>query len=133
MRTALNLDLACRSGLELDLGALKRAGGAAVRLTACPGVVEAMVVGGMAVAVWDMPIALGLTLGFVLAAVSPAVVVTGMFDLQKRGYGVKKGIPSLIVAAASFDDVLAITGAPPHGPRLATGRHRAVTLALAGW
>lgn len=69
-------------------------------------------VGGVAAAVFKMPIALALTLGFVLAAVSPAVVVSGMFDLQKRGYGVRKGIPSIIVAAASFDDVVAITGVP---------------------
>ena len=48
--------------------------------------------------------------GFVLAAVSPAVVVVGMFNLQQRGYGVEKGIPSLVVAAASFDDVVAISG-----------------------
>ena len=35
-----------------------------------------------------------------------------MFDLQKRGYGVRKGIPSIVVAASSFDDVVAIAGAP---------------------
>lgn len=105
--------MCCRSGLELDIQTLKRAGGAAMRLTACPGIVEAIVVGGLATAIFKMPIALGLTLGFILAAVSPAVVVSGMFELQKRGYGVRKGIPSIIVAAASFDDVVAITGSPP--------------------
>lgn len=41
---------------------------------------------------------------------SPAVVVSGMFDLQNKGFGVRKGIPSIVVAAASFDDILAITG-----------------------
>eukprot|EP00951_Prasinocladus_malaysianus_P004492 scaffold31495_cov48-Prasinocladus_malaysianus.AAC.1 len=30
--------------------------------------------------------------------------------MQKEGLGVSKGIPSLVVAAASFDDVVAITG-----------------------
>lgn len=85
-----------------------------MRLTACPGIAEAVVVCGMAVALFGMPVPLGLTLGFILAAVSPAVVVTGMFDLQTRGYGVRKGIPSIVVAAASFDDVLAITGAFRH-------------------
>jgi solute carrier family 9B (sodium/hydrogen exchanger), member 1/2 len=82
-----------------------------MRLTACPGLVEAVVVGVAAMLLFKMPLALGLTLGFILAAVSPAIVVGGMFDLQTRGYGVKRGIPSIIVAAASFDDVLAITGA----------------------
>ena len=47
---------------------------------------------------------------FVLAAVSPAVVVPAMLLLQKDGYGVEQGIPTLLMAAGSFDDILAITG-----------------------
>jgi hypothetical protein len=57
-----------------------------------------------------LPPAWGGTLGFMIAAVSPAVVVPGMLDLGARGYGVAKGIPTMVVAAASFDDVLAIAG-----------------------
>ena len=34
----------------------------------------------------------------------------GMFDLHDRGYGVAKGIPSIVVAAASMDDVVAMLG-----------------------
>ena len=52
----------------------------------------------------------GFMLGFVLAAVSPAVVVPCLLGLQERGYGVDKGIPTLVIAAASVDDVLAISG-----------------------
>ncbi|GIX83861.1 hypothetical protein CDAR_88681 [Caerostris darwini] len=48
--------------------------------------------------------------GFVLSAVSPAVVVPGLLNLQERSFGVKKGIPTLVIAAASMDDILAITG-----------------------
>lgn len=33
-----------------------------------------------------------------------------MLLLQKNGYGVEQGIPTLLMAAGSFDDVLAITG-----------------------
>jgi len=33
-----------------------------------------------------------------------------MFELKKKGYGVKQNIPVLVVAAASFDDVVAISG-----------------------
>mmetsp|Transcript_18133 Transcript_18133/g.59223 ORF Transcript_18133/g.59223 Transcript_18133/m.59223 type:complete len:695 (+) Transcript_18133:796-2880(+) len=99
-----------RSGLELDLEAFRRIGLMAVRLTAMPGVSEAVVVGGASVLIFGMPPALGIALGFILGAVSPAVVVLGMFELQSKGYGVDKGIPSLVVAAASFDDVLAISG-----------------------
>ncbi|CAG9460109.1 unnamed protein product [Pedinophyceae sp. YPF-701] len=99
-----------RSGLELDYRAIKKAGWIAARLTAMPGVTEAFVAGGLATVILGVPVLLGFSLGFILAAVSPAVVVGSMFEMQKRGYGIKQGIPSLIVAAASFDDVLAITG-----------------------
>ena len=47
---------------------------------------------------------------FVLAAVSPAVVVPAMIDLTNKKLGTDKGIPTLLMAASSFDDVAAITG-----------------------
>lgn len=53
---------------------------------------------------------LSLLCSFVLGAVSPAVVVPCMLLLQKDGYGVEQGIPTLLMAAGSFDDILAITG-----------------------
>ncbi|KAH9495832.1 Sodium/hydrogen exchanger 9B2 [Bulinus truncatus] len=49
-------------------------------------------------------------LGFVMAVVSPAVVVPSMLSLSERGYGLNKGIPTLIIAACSLDSVLAVTG-----------------------
>ena len=45
-----------------------------------------------------------------LAAVSPAVVVPSLLALDAQGYGVDKGIPTLVIAASSIDDVIAITG-----------------------
>lgn len=50
------------------------------------------------------------TCRFVLAAVSPAVVVPSLLALHTQGYGVDKGIPTLVIAASSIDDVIAITG-----------------------
>uniref|UniRef100_A0AAR2KJ67 Cation/H+ exchanger domain-containing protein n=1 Tax=Pygocentrus nattereri TaxID=42514 RepID=A0AAR2KJ67_PYGNA len=47
---------------------------------------------------------------FVLGAVSPAVVVPSMLLLQKDGYGLELRVPTLLMAAGSFDDILAITG-----------------------
>ncbi|CAF90332.1 unnamed protein product, partial [Tetraodon nigroviridis] len=47
---------------------------------------------------------------FLLAAVSPAVLVPSMLLLQAQGLGVAKGIPTLLMAAGSLDDVLAIAG-----------------------
>lgn len=47
-------------------------------------------------------------LGFIVAAVSPAVVVPMMIGFMERKMGVKKGIPTMILAASSLDDVFAI-------------------------
>ena len=47
-------------------------------------------------------------MGAVLAAVSPAVVVPRMVKLMDECYGVKEGIPQLILAGASVDDVYVI-------------------------
>ena len=33
-----------------------------------------------------------------------------MLSISEQGYGVAKGIPTLVIAAASVDDVLAISG-----------------------
>ena len=99
-----------RSGLEIDMEAVMKQGWVAARLTAMPGISEALAVALAAHLILDMPFTLAISLGFILAAVSPAVVVSGMFDLQKQGYGIDKGIPSLVVAAASCDDVVAISG-----------------------
>lgn len=61
---------------------------------------------------------------FVLAAVSPAVVVPSLLGLSDRGYGIDKGIPTLVIAAASVDDVLAITGfGVSLGIAFSTGRY----------
>lgn len=46
---------------------------------------------------------------FVQAAVSLAVVIPCLLELQEEHYGVKKGIPTLVMAAASFDNVLCIS------------------------
>jgi len=90
-----------------------------------------------------MGFTLGCTLGFILAAVSPAVVVGAMFELKKQGYGVKQNIPTLVVAAASMDDVVAISGfatfvaiaIPPAGATTTTwvliALHTPIALALA--
>lgn len=46
-----------------------------------------------------MPIALALTAGFIQSAISPTVLVTGMLELQRRGYGQAKGQPEKDVHA----------------------------------
>ena len=97
-----------RAGLGLDLTGLKKIGRPAVMMCFVPATFE--LAGMMLIA----PKLLGLSLleadilGSVLAAVSPAVVVPRMVKLMEEGYGTKRGIPQLILAGASVDDVYVI-------------------------
>ncbi|XP_061768932.1 sodium/hydrogen exchanger 9B2 isoform X2 [Nerophis ophidion] len=106
---ALSVILA-RAGLGLDPAALRRLKAVCVRVAVGPCVMEACLVAVVSHFLLKLPWAWGFMLGFVLAAVSPAVVVPSMLLLQKEGYGTEKGIPTLLMAAGSFDDILAITG-----------------------
>lgn len=97
-----------RAGLGLDLSGLKKIGRPALLMCFVPASFE--IIGMILLA----PKVMGLTLleaaimGAVLAAVSPAVVVPRMVKLMDEGYGVKEGIPQLILAGASVDDVYVI-------------------------
>ncbi|XP_071953429.1 sodium/hydrogen exchanger 9B2-like [Antedon mediterranea] len=98
-----------RAGLGLDADALRRLSCVCVRLCCMPCVAEAVTVGITANLLLGFPWVWGFMLGFVLGAVTPAVIVPTLLSLQDRGYGVTKGIPTLVIAAASCDDVLAIS------------------------
>lgn len=97
-----------RAGLGLDLTGLKKIGRPAVMMCFVPATFElcGMILLGpkmLGLSVLDSAI-----LGATLAAVSPAVVVPRMVKLTEEGWGVKKGIPQLILAGASVDDVYVI-------------------------
>ena len=51
----------------------------------------------------------GAILGFIIAAVSPAVLVPSMVDLINRKLGQDKGIPQMLLVGASADETVAIT------------------------
>ncbi|ESO89178.1 hypothetical protein LOTGIDRAFT_210172 [Lottia gigantea] len=99
-----------RAGLGLDPKALKKLSFVVIRLAFSPCLMETLTDGLVSHFLLGLPWEFALMLGFVLAAVSPAVVVPSLLNLSDRGYGVDKGIPTLVIAAASVDDVLAITG-----------------------
>ena len=97
-----------RAGLSLDLGDLKRVGRPAVLMAFVPATFEVLAV------VLFAPMILGVTrveaavMGAVLGAVSPAVVVPRMVKLMEEGRGTKQGVPQMIMAGASCDDVYVI-------------------------
>ncbi len=97
-----------RAGLGLDIASLKKIGRPAFLMCFVPATFE--LVGMLILAPGLMGVTLmeAAVMGAVLAAVSPAVVVPRMVKLMDEGYGVKEGIPQLILAGASVDDVYVI-------------------------
>lgn len=97
-----------RAGLKLNLSDLRKVGRPALLMCFLPATFEIL---GMVILA---PLLLGMNrldaaiLGAVIGAVSPAVVVPRMIKLIDKGYGVQKGIPQMILAGASVDDVFVI-------------------------
>ncbi|MCQ2610253.1 MAG: cation:proton antiporter [Treponema sp.] len=97
-----------RAGLKLNLSDLKKNGRSAVLMCFVPATLE--MTGMILVA----PAILGISrldaaiMGAVVAAVSPAVVVPKMIKLIDENRGTQKGIPQMILAGASVDDVFVI-------------------------
>ncbi len=98
-----------RAGLGLDRHVLKRIGAIAFKMSAIPGLFEGLTIMLLSRIFLDFTWAQGGMLGFIIAAVSPAVVVPSMLELRDRGLGMDKNVPILILAGASVDDVFAIT------------------------
>uniref|UniRef100_A0A452RS00 Solute carrier family 9 member B1 n=1 Tax=Ursus americanus TaxID=9643 RepID=A0A452RS00_URSAM len=94
----------------LIIVALKHLKRVCFRLAIGPCLMEACSTAVISHFLMNFPWQWGFLLGFVLGAVSPAVVVPSMLLLQESGYGIKKGIPTLLIAASSLDDIIAITG-----------------------
>lgn len=97
-----------RAGLGLDVSGLKKLGRPALLMCFVPATFELLGVLALAPRLLGLTMLESAILGTVLAAVSPAVVVPRMVRLMDEGYGVKEGIPQLVLAGASVDDVYVI-------------------------
>lgn len=97
-----------KAGLSLDIDVLKRVGRPALLMSFVPATFE--IAGYTLLA----PLLLGISvneaalMGSVIAAVSPAVVVPRMVKLMETGWGTKEGIPQIITAGSSCDDIFVI-------------------------
>ncbi len=97
-----------RAGLNLDVSDLRKVGRPAVLMCFVPACFEITGILLFAPRLLGMSLAESFVLGTVVAAVSPAVVVPRMLRLMDEKYGVDKGIPQMILAGASVDDVFVI-------------------------
>ncbi len=97
-----------RAGLSLDISDLRRVGRPAVLMCFVPACAEILGTVVLAPILLKVSVLDAAVMGSVIAAVSPAVIVPRMIRLMDEGYGKNKGIPQLILAGASVDDVFVI-------------------------
>ncbi len=98
-----------RAGLGIHRQTLNRVGAPAILMGFVPALLEAAALTPMFMWLFAFPLTIALLAAFVLAAVSPAVVIPSMIALKERGFGRRADVPTLILAGASLDDVVAIT------------------------
>lgn len=98
-----------RAGFKLSRDALVKAGWRTLLLSCVPGILEGTAITLIGPHILPLTMMESALLGFILAAVSPAVVVPLMIRLIEERRGADKAIPTMVLAAASLDDVFAIT------------------------
>lgn len=97
-----------RAGLTLNISDLKKMGRPAILMCFLPATFEMIGTVLLAPKLLFISTMEAALLGAVIGAVSPAVIVPKMIRLIEEGYGTEKGIPQLILAGASADDVYVI-------------------------
>ncbi|MBC1240538.1 sodium:proton antiporter [Nostoc sp. 2RC] len=106
LRTLAVMIILMKAGLGLDREKLAQQGTVALRLGFLPAATEAMAIAFAAMVIFQFNFPIGLLLGCVIAAESPAVIVPGMLRLKSLGWGVTKGIPDAILTGSALSDVL---------------------------
>jgi len=97
-----------RAGLELSKDTLKKVGSHALLLSFIPATFETITITFLGSIFLQLTYSESAILGAILGAVSPAVVVPLMIGFIEKKMGTKKGIPTLLLAASSIDDVFVI-------------------------
>lgn len=97
-----------KAGLSLNIADLRKVGRPAILMCFVPASCEIIGYVLFAPILLGVPVIDAAIIGAVLAAVSPAVVVPRMARLIDEGYGTKEGIPQMIMAGASCDDIFVI-------------------------
>lgn len=95
-----------RAGFGLKKDVLMKYGKTSLLMGSLPAILEGLFVLVTAMLILDFDFAQAGMLGFILAAVSPAVIVPSMLSLLNKNY---QKVPTVILAGASIDDVFAIT------------------------
>lgn len=96
-------------GLGINISQIKQIGRPAVLLSIIPATLEGFTIAFLSMKFLGFTFVQGSILGFIIAAVSPAVLIPSMISLIDRKIGQDKAIPQMLLVGASADDTIAIT------------------------
>ena len=96
-------------GLGISVSQIKQIGRPAMLLSVIPATLEGFIIAFLCMCFLDFNFIQGAILGFMIAAVSPAVLIPSMISLINRKVGQDKAIPQMLLVGASADDTIAIT------------------------
>ena len=97
------------AGLGINLAQIKQIGRFSILLGTIPTILEGFAVAIFATVILDFSFTQGAILGFIMASVSPAILVPAMVSLIKQKMGQSKAIPQMLLAGASIESTLATT------------------------
>ncbi|MBW2528216.1 MAG: cation:proton antiporter [Deltaproteobacteria bacterium] len=108
IRTAVLALVLLRAGLGIPLEELRRSGALGLRLAILPLLADAALVTTGGVLLLGLPLPSALVLGFLVAAISPAIVIPGLLDLLGRKDLSNRRAVSALLVGAPLDNILAL-------------------------
>lgn len=108
-RTLALLVILLKAGLSLRITDIKTLGRPVVGMAFLPSALEIITLASLSHWLFQLSWVEGFLFGAVVCAVSPAVVVYRMTELIKEKYGIKKGVPQLLLAGSALDDIIVVT------------------------
>lgn len=108
LRTLALIVLLLKAGLGINIHTIKALGPQAIKMSILPCVLEGIIAAFISFHILGISLLEAAMLGFILAGVSPAIVIPSMLELKNASVGSKKDVPTMILAGASIDSVLAI-------------------------
>lgn len=109
LKTFALIVILLRAGLAIHKHALKKVGKAALLMSFLPCLIEGIALTFIIMYFFGFELYIAGLTGFMLAAVSPAIVIPSMLEMKQNGSSVNEKLPTLLLTGSSLDDVLAIT------------------------
>lgn len=97
------------AGLSIDVKTLKLKIFQILRLVLLPQLIEAISYLIFSHLIYGYDYFFGFTLGYMMGALGPAVVISCILDLNNNGYGKHKELTPSSLLAISIDNIVAIT------------------------